>query len=108
MLVVEDEFLIALEVDDALRRAGVVGPVATPEDAARLATEEQLDAAVLDVELRGGRVFPAADALARLSVPFVFLMGYAPGGAREVAPRVLRADPAAGAGERRLDVARRG
>ena len=78
VLVVEDEFVIALEVEDALRRAGVVGPAATPEDAARLAPEEPLDAAVLDVELRGGRVFPAADALAHRSVPFVFLTGYTP------------------------------
>jgi DNA-binding response OmpR family regulator len=80
VLVAEDEFVIALEVEDVLRRAGyeVVGPAATPEDAARLATEEPLDAAVLDVELRGGRVFPAAEALARRGVPFVFLTGYEP------------------------------
>ena len=80
VLVVEDEFVIALEVEDALRRAGyeVVGPAATPEDALRLATEEALDAAVLDVELRGGRVFPAVDPLVHRSVPFVFLTGYTP------------------------------
>src|SRR3954471_682093 len=37
VLVIEGEFVIALEVEDALRRAGyeVVGPAATPEDAAR-------------------------------------------------------------------------
>jgi hypothetical protein len=75
VLVVGDEFVIAVEVENVLRRAGyeVVGRAATPEDAARLATEEPLD-----VELRGGRVFPAADALAHRSVPFVFLTGYTP------------------------------
>ncbi len=80
VLVVGDEFVIAVEVENVLRRAGyeVVGRAATPEDAARLAPEEPLDAAVLDVELRGGRVFPAADALAHRSVPFAFLTGYTP------------------------------
>jgi CheY-like chemotaxis protein len=79
-LVAEDEFVIALEIEDSLRRAGyeVVGPVATADEATRLAAEERLDAAVLDIELRDGRAFPAADALVRRGVPFVFLTGYEP------------------------------
>ena len=77
VLVAEDEFVIALEVDEALRRTGyeVVGPVAAAEEAERFARGERLDAAVLDVGLRGGTVFAAADLLAGLGVPFVLLTG---------------------------------
>jgi DNA-binding NtrC family response regulator len=77
VLVAEDEFVIALEVEEALRRAGyeVVGPVATADEVERLAREGRLDAAVLDVVLRGGTVFAAADLLAGLGVPFVLLTG---------------------------------
>ena len=78
VLVAEDEFLIALEIGDALQQAGyeVVGPAATAEETLRLAREALLDAAVLDADLRGEPVFPAADALAARGVPFVFLTGY--------------------------------
>ena len=88
MLVAEDEFVIALEVEDALRRAGyeVVGPAATAGEAERLAAEEPLDAAVLDLDLRDGTAVAAADALAGRGIPFVFLSGYG----AEVLPGRLR------------------
>ena len=78
VLVAEDEFVIALEIGDTLRRAGyeVVGPAATAGEAARLAAEGPLDAAVLDLGLRDGTAIAAADALAARGVPFVFLSGY--------------------------------
>jgi DNA-binding response OmpR family regulator len=37
------------------------------------------DAAVLDVNLGGERVYPVADALSRRNVPFVFITGYGTG-----------------------------
>jgi len=37
------------------------------------------DAAVLDVNLGGDRVYPVADALSRRNVPFVFVTGYGTG-----------------------------
>ena len=88
VLVAEDEFVIALEVGEALRRAGfeVVGPAATAGEAERLAAEEPLDAAVLDLELRDGTAVAAADALAGRGIPFVFLSGYG----AEVLPGHLR------------------
>jgi DNA-binding NarL/FixJ family response regulator len=78
VLVAEDEFLIALEIGDALERAGyeVIGPVATASEAERLAREELLDVAVLDIDLQGETVFAAADLLVRQGVPFVILSGY--------------------------------
>jgi DNA-binding response OmpR family regulator len=78
ILVVEDEMMIAILLEESLRALGciVVGPVGKLEDAVRLATAETLDAAVLDITIRGGQVFPVAEILARRGVPFVLSSGY--------------------------------
>jgi CheY-like chemotaxis protein len=80
ILVVEDEALIAYDLETALRQSGceVVGPVATVAAAERALGGALPDAAVLDIELGDGKVFPIADALADRGVPFVFLTGYEP------------------------------
>ena len=77
ILIVEDEFLIAMDLESSIARAGgtVVGPANTLE-AAMAAVSGKLDGAVLDVNLRGKMVFPVADALAARHVPFVFTTGY--------------------------------
>jgi DNA-binding response OmpR family regulator len=54
----------------------IVGPVATLEKALKLAEEEEFDAAILDVTIRGGKVFPVAELLLRRGIPFVFASGY--------------------------------
>ena len=79
VLVVEDEFYIADEMASALRKLGaeVVGPVPTKDKAlALLASEDTIDAAVLDINLKGQAVYPVADALTERGVPFVFATGY--------------------------------
>ena len=78
ILVVEDNFLAAEVVRDALERSGctVVGPVGRVADGLHLAEQEKLDGAVLDINLNGDRCFPIAHALASRGVPFVFLTGY--------------------------------
>ncbi len=60
ILVVEDEFLIAMELDMTLRSAGyqVLGPVTTVTAALELLRAERPDAAVLDVDLEGEWVTP--------------------------------------------------
>jgi CheY-like chemotaxis protein len=80
ILVVEDEALIAMDLERIVRRAGceVVGPVGRAEEALRLAAEGRPDAAILDIELSDGDSFAVADALARRRVPFVFVTGSAP------------------------------
>ena len=80
ILVVEDEALIAMDLERIVRSAGceVLGPVGRAEEALRLAAEERLDAAILDVRLRDSDCFAVADALARRRVPFVFVTGSAP------------------------------
>ena len=81
VLVAEDEYFIAKGIARHLKAIGaeVVGPVATIADALKLVEAEQLDGAVLDINLRGDLVFPVADALVARDVPIVFATGYGPG-----------------------------
>lgn len=95
ILVVEDNFLAAEVVRDALERSGctVVGPVGRVIDGLNLAQQEKLDGAVLDINLNGDRCFPIAHALTSRGVPFVFLTGY---DSSTVIPDALRAMPRLG------------
>ena len=54
----------------------VIGPAATIESALAFARNEQIDAAVLDVNVRGERIDPVADALMSRGVPVLFATGY--------------------------------
>ena len=79
VLVVEDEYLLADDLSNALAEAGVhvLGPVASVEDGIRLiGSTGSIDAAVLDVNLRGDMVFPVADELRSRGIPFAFATGY--------------------------------
>jgi two-component SAPR family response regulator len=78
ILVVEDEMLIALMIEDVVQDSGgeIVGPVATLEKALKLAGEEEFDAAILDVTIRGAKVYPVAELLLARGIPFVFATGY--------------------------------
>jgi DNA-binding response OmpR family regulator len=77
VLVVEDETLIAFEIEAALEAHGcaVVGPVSTLECALQLARGTGLDAAILDVTIRGGRSYPVAEQLLARGIPFVLASG---------------------------------
>ncbi|MDG4878777.1 response regulator [Mesorhizobium sp. WSM4935] len=78
ILVVEDSFLVALDLSDELTDAGcdVVGPAPSVKQALKQIDGIELDGAVLDVNLQGERSFPLAEHLAARDVPFVFLTGY--------------------------------
>lgn len=78
ILVVEDEMLIAAMIEETLQDLGchVVGPVSKLDAALRLSCEEALDAAVLDVTIRGGQVYPVAEQLLARNIPFVLASGY--------------------------------
>lgn len=80
VLVVEDEYFIADDMARALQSLGaeVVGPAPTLDKALALLAAERVDAAVLDINLRGETVFPVADALRERGVRFVFATGYDP------------------------------
>jgi two-component system, response regulator PdtaR len=78
VLVVEDEFLIALDLELLLRRHGwrVLGPAATVAAALRLLRGAMPDVALLDVNLGGELVTPVAAALRARGVPFVLASAY--------------------------------
>ncbi len=73
VLVVEDEFFIAMELMSVLIDGGfeVIGPVTTVALALESIKRHQPDAAVLDVNLDGESVTPVAHLLHSLGVPFV-------------------------------------
>jgi CheY-like chemotaxis protein len=79
ILVVEDEFFIAYEIALALSASGteVTGLVGSVKAALEMITLVLvLDAAVLDVDQVGEKVFSVADNLALRDTPFVFATGY--------------------------------
>jgi len=80
VLIVEDDYFVASDLAQRLEEIGIiiVGPAGTVKAALELIDhyEEQLDGAVLDVNLREERVYPVAEALATRAVPFVFTTGY--------------------------------
>lgn len=79
VLVVEDEYMLADELRTELGDADaiVLGPVGNLDDAVDLIRSEQhIDGGILDVNLSGELVFPAADLLIERGVPFVFTTGY--------------------------------
>jgi CheY-like chemotaxis protein len=78
VLIVEDEYLIAMEVKGWLQHAGakVVGPVPSVERALDLIEDDDIDAAVLDFNLGdGATALPIAARLDALGVPHLFATG---------------------------------
>src|SRR5688572_30122844 len=78
LLIVEDELLIALELQSILEQLGgiVVGPARSVAGALQLLSETTPDAALLDVNLGGDRVTPVAQACRERSIPFALVTGY--------------------------------
>lgn len=83
VLLAEDEPIIAMSVEDLLADLGctVVGPAFSAEAAIRYASDEHLDAALLDINMGDSTSFPIASLLHARSVPFCFASGYGPSGA---------------------------
>lgn len=78
VMIVEDEALVAMVVADALTELGysVLGPFSRPVDALAAISDQEIDAAILDVNLAGEMVYPLADVLVGRGVPIVFVTGY--------------------------------
>ena len=75
VLVVEDESLVAMLLETILEDMECVpiGPASNVDEGQKLARDtENLDAALLDVNVAGRQVFPVAEALKERGVPFVF------------------------------------
>lgn len=83
VFVVEDEALVALNLEDMLDELGcsVIGP------AMRLGKAREMidggvdaDVAILDVNIAGEPVFPIAEQLASRGIPIIFATGYGQAG----------------------------
>jgi len=79
VLIVEDSPVVGPYTADLLEELGceVVGPAPNMAAARGLVEAEHFDAAIMDVHIRGERVFPLCDLLAGRGVPFLFTSGYA-------------------------------
>lgn len=78
VLVLEDEFLIALDLKEALLDAGVakVMLAGSVTEALSLVEGTRFTAALLDVNVAGVRSYGVAEALQKDGIPFAFLTGY--------------------------------
>lgn len=74
VLVVEDELLVALNMETQLENLGceVVGPIARLAPAIAAAHDIIVDVAILDINLRDELVYPAAERL----IPIILCSGY--------------------------------
>ncbi len=85
ILIVEDEMLVAFFLEDCLTSLGhtVIGPASRLSGALRFAATEDFDLALLDVNVAGEEIYPAAAEIKSRGIPFVFLSGYGKRGLRE-------------------------
>jgi len=79
ILVVEDSPVIGPFTADLLSELGceVLGPAPNMAAARELVEAGEFDAALIDIHIRGERVFPLCEMLEAQGVPFVFTSGYA-------------------------------
>ena len=78
ILLVEDEYLIALDAAEMLSEMGAanVRIASNFDEASTCIKEGGFDVAILDVNLNGTLSVPLAEALLRQGTPFVFTTGY--------------------------------
>jgi DNA-binding LytR/AlgR family response regulator len=78
VLIVEDEFLLAMELETLVEGGGctAVGPASSVGQALALIDGDAPDVALLDVNLKGERATPVAAALQQRGVPYVLITGY--------------------------------
>lgn len=92
VMIVEDEFLVAMELESELTDQGciVIGPAGRAAPALALLENQAPDAVLLDLNLDGEVPTALAEALRRRRVPFVLVTGYA---SRRHEPAILRDAP---------------
>ena len=85
ILIVEDESLVAMLLETILEDLGcsIAGPEGSVSGGLSAAQSEQIDAALLDVNVAGELVFPIAETLKKRGIPFVFSTGYGESGLPE-------------------------
>jgi DNA-binding response OmpR family regulator len=78
VLVIEDEYFIADDLEHALRASGaeIVGPFGTVGSAMQEVTRGAFEVVVLDINLHDEMAYSVADELRRQNMPFLFATGY--------------------------------
>ena len=78
VLVIEDEAFVGMMIEDFLGDFGysVVGPIENLQAAILLAATEQIDVAVVDINISGHVATAVADKLIEREIPFLFISGY--------------------------------
>ena len=78
ILVVEDDYFIADDLDRGLKGAGaeVLGPFSRVEEARQSLRGQTPAAAVLDINVAGTMIYPLAQQLRDAGVPILFATGY--------------------------------
>lgn len=79
VLVVEDSPVVADDSAAILQELGctVIGPAGTMASALQLAEAEAFDAAIVDLNIRGGKSFAVLRILEGRGIPFLMTSGYA-------------------------------
>lgn len=78
VMIVEDEMLVALDLQESVKALGyeVVGPYGRLAEAIEGAAAQRIDFAILDLNLNGEMTFDLAEQLEKRGVPIVFTTGY--------------------------------
>ncbi len=78
ILLLEDEWLIALDLQETLEGAGytIVGPAPSVQKALAFIESEQIEAALIDVHVGSDSSYRVAQALRTSGIPFAFLSGH--------------------------------
>lgn len=79
ILIVEDSPVIAIAAEEMLRGFGhvPVGPAGTMAGALEMAEGEAIDAAIVDLNIRGSKTFSVLAILEKRGIPFLIISGYA-------------------------------
>lgn len=79
VLVVEDDFIVAFDMQTLLEERGaqVIGPASSVAEADALLAQQTPHVALLDVNLNGELVFAIAEQLRQRGIPFAFATAYA-------------------------------
>lgn len=77
VLIVEDEPLISMMLEDFLESLGhtIAGTCESVPEALSRVADGGFDVAILDVNLKGERIWPVADCLAEMGIPYILATG---------------------------------
>lgn len=78
ILIMEDDYIVGLDMVEQAKVIGLVvdGPHPTVSEGTAAANTAKPDLAILDIELKDGKVFPLAEQLVEDGVPIIFHSGH--------------------------------